>query len=290
VGDLETQLSIKTELTKLFRYLSADYERKVFNISACVWDQGAEQNIVMITSKDGGPGQGSDEDQSSSNGLSGGTIAGIVVGAVLGVLLIAAIVAVFILRQRRKWMKEGYSIAAPKTKPDESVLNGPVFNSRSRSTPGDSALPLSSADLSVVGTMSTPEHSRSGANSVPAPVAIGDDGVGNLNSTPELDGADTAIKPSTELDGHEVPAQSDQVVTQHPGVHELPGTEVRAGMHREISTVGALPLFDRTGEGQGRDSQRSLSVSTMGSIGPKDNRPVSDLVSPSSSNRSTDRL
>lgn len=244
-----------------------------------MWDQGAEENIITITSKDGGPGQGSSGDQPSSKGLSGGTIAGIVVGSVLGVLLLAAVVVVLILRQRRKWMKEGYSIAAPKTQPDESVLNGPVFNSGSRSTPGVPALPPSSADLSVAGTMSTAEYSRSGANSAPAPAVIGGDDVGNPESTPELDGADTAIKPSTELEGNEV-------VTQHPGVHELPGTEVRGGMHREISTVGSLPFFDKTGEGYGRDSQRSSSVSTMGSIGPRDNRPVSDLVSPSSSNRS----
>jgi hypothetical protein len=47
----------------LSSYLSADYERQVFNVSACVWNEGAVENIITITSNDsstatGGGGEG----------------------------------------------------------------------------------------------------------------------------------------------------------------------------------------------------------------------------------------
>ncbi|KAK4216425.1 aspartic peptidase domain-containing protein [Rhypophila decipiens] len=270
-------------------YLSADYERKVFNVSACVWNQGAEQNIVTITSKDSGSNGGSGP--SSSGSLSGGTIAGIVVGAVLGALLIIGLIAIFILRKRRKWLKKGFTAAGPQTKPDVAVLSGPVFNSRaeSRSTPGDAVFsPSPFGGVSAAGTRSTGTdgHTSSAtAGSTPQPIsAVGPIGgvgaVKNIDggSTPELDGQDTLVRPDTELDGQEV---GSTTAGAHPGVFELPGSEVRAGMNREISAVGDLPLFNKAGEAQGRNSQRTLSVSTMGTTG-QGHGSASDLVSPSS--------
>ena len=47
-------------------YLSADYERNIFNVSACTWQEGAEPNIVTIPSRDGNTGSPSSDDPSSS--------------------------------------------------------------------------------------------------------------------------------------------------------------------------------------------------------------------------------
>lgn len=236
---------------------------------------------MTIPSKDSGSESGAPDDDgssSSSSGLGGGAIAGVVVGSVLGALLVAAIFTVFILRKRRKWMKAGFSASAVEPKPDESVLNGPVFNSPSRSTPIDPTHPPSSADIfSVAVTGSTPDHSRSGTDSLPVPLSA--ERPGGEKSTPELDGNDTLVRPDTELDGHEIATMP--VTSQHPGVHELPGSEVRPGANREISSVGALPSFERSGM-PGRTSERSMSVSTMGSSNGQGRGSASDLVSPSS--------
>lgn len=154
-----------------------DYERKVFNVSACTWNQGAEQNIITITSKDldpstpggGGDGDGDGQSSSGTHGLSPGVIAGIVVGSVAGALLIAAVVAVIVLRNRRKWLGRGFAAAAKHSPADNSsVLDGPVFNSslpppESHSTPDSSGVPYSAADVSgsVSGSRSTGESDMS---------------------------------------------------------------------------------------------------------------------------------
>ncbi|KAH7014565.1 aspartic peptidase domain-containing protein, partial [Microdochium trichocladiopsis] len=88
-------------------YLSADYERKVFNVSACTWQEGAEENIVTIPSREGNTGSSNDDGGSSSgsssdSGLSTGQIAGIAVGSVLAGLLVIALVVFCVFRQRRK--------------------------------------------------------------------------------------------------------------------------------------------------------------------------------------------
>lgn len=112
-------------------YLSADYERGVFNVSSCTWAEGADENIVAIPSKD--PSDSSDFGSGSRTGsgsgsskpsLGGGAIAGIVVGAVVGLAVIVAIV-VFCLRRQRK--KASYTASEPE--PEESMLKGPVHNS-----------------------------------------------------------------------------------------------------------------------------------------------------------------
>ncbi|KAK8003202.1 hypothetical protein PG989_002921 [Apiospora arundinis] len=112
-------------------YLSADYERGIFNVSACTWAEGAKENIVTIRSKnsadgidpESGSGSGSGSGHSKSS-LGGGAIAGIVVGAVVALLVIAAIILFCRRRQRKK-----ASFAAAEPEPDESMLKGPVHNS-----------------------------------------------------------------------------------------------------------------------------------------------------------------
>lgn len=224
------------------RYLSADYERKVFNVSECVWNQGAEENIVTITSRDSDSdsGNGDGSSSSGSSGLSGGAIAGIVVACVVAVALIAAVI---VLRKRRKWMGAGFAVSAKDPPPDESVLKGPVFNSPSTrlgSTP-DSSVPFSAADVSGSGSgsRSTAEYAR------PASSTAG--GSVTNSSTPELDGRDTAIKPDIVRDGNEIRGPLPPVAESPGGLYELPGSNVvaegshggKAEMDRAPSPVGS---------------------------------------------------
>lgn len=273
-----------------YSYLTADYERKVFNVSACVWNEGADENIVTILSKDsdsatsgggdGGSGGGGGSSSSKRAHLGGGAIAGIVVGCIAAVLIVAGIAAFVILRKRRKWMRRGYAVAAPKPAPDESVLKGPVFNSNPHST--DHSTPFSAADVSA--PRSTAEYSRSTADSPARPFAVAAGAGGG--STPELDGHDTHVRPNAELDGREVNGlgQEPHPTARNPGVYELPGSEVAGGNerpaepNREISTVGDLPSF---GEREPVDgSPPSPYVSTLGTNSAVDEREHNGLVSP----------
>jgi hypothetical protein len=124
------QIVHTTACTNLFRYLSADYERGTFNVSACAWDEDAEENIVTITSKDSDssacsgdacPSDGGNSDDYSS--LSKGAVAGIAIAALVGVVILAAVLLFFIRRQRQKTASKA---SLPET--DESVLSGPVHN------------------------------------------------------------------------------------------------------------------------------------------------------------------
>lgn len=265
-------------------YLSADYERKVFNVSACVWNQGAQENIVTITSTDSDSATGRGSSPSGHSHLSGGAIADIVVACVIVGILLAVAIAYVILRKRRKWMKAGFAVAAPKPEPDEFILDGPVFNSSPHSTAYNST-PMSAADISA--PRSTAECSRSAADSPARPDTIEENVAGS--STPELDGRDTLIRPNTELEGTEI-----QPVAKNPLVYELPGSEVVGGRGREAepdrapSTVGSLPSCDER-EG-GSDSPPSPFVSTLGTFREQDERADSDLVSPTTPTHHAARL
>ncbi|KAF3013310.1 hypothetical protein E8E14_010945 [Neopestalotiopsis sp. 37M] len=239
-------------------YLTADYERGVFNVSACTWNQGAEENIVTILAKDstddcpncssssGDPSGGSSGDSK----LSGGAIAGIVVGAVL-LILIAGIVAFLILRQRKK-----AAYAASEPEPEESVLKGPVHN----------AIPHSASN--------SPGKTISGAS--------GED-------EQELDGQDTQVRPDTEMDGttqqiYQLHGDSTQPASEEPVYYELPGEEVTRGSG-QVSTVGTLPSRS------GREDDSPM-VSTLDTTGWQDERweASSDLVSPTTPVQHSARL
>lgn len=195
-------------------------------MSACVWNQGAEEHIVTINPKESSSvtsGGGASSSSSGSSKLSGGTIAGIVIACIAVAALIAAGLAYAILRKRRKWMRKGFAVAATKPEPDEAVLKGPVFNSEPRSTT-DNSTPFSAADISS-GPRSTAEYSRSAANSSPA--------------RPPTIGEDTTGAPTQELDG--------RPVAENPGVYELPGSFV-AGAAGRKPDLGQheLPVGGRT--------------------------------------------
>lgn len=257
----------------------------MFNVSACEWVQGADENIVTITSKDatsdpatsGSPSATADP-QDPKKGLGGGAIAGIVVGVVAAILLAAALVFC-LLRKRRKWMAQGFKKTRHTPEPDESVLKGPVFNSGTTSTvTGPRSSPFSAADMSVP-ARSTAEYSRSGADT-PARTAT-NEGSPAGGSTVELDGRDTLIRPNTELDGREI-----QPVAENPAVYELPGTEVAGdrGIERDgtpSSRAGSSPSNDSR---EGGNSPPSTYVSTLGTTWERDERGHergnSELVSP----------
>jgi hypothetical protein len=260
------------------RYLSVDYERKVFNVSACVWNQGAEENIVPITSKDS-PNAGGGSSPSDPK-LSGGTIAGIVVGSVLGGLLLIAAITVLILRKRRKWIGTGFAVAAKKSEPDESVFKGPVFNDIPyRSTP-EGSVPFSADDISGSRSRSTPEYARS------ASAAASDSAAAAAGTTVELDGDGTAVRPNTELDGYEIHQQTLPPVAENPkGVFELPGTPVSgavAGSNAQRSEVGSLQSRDeREGQNHSPPSPMTSTLDGSGNWGiDRNSRVDSSLVSP----------
>ncbi|KAK4860998.1 hypothetical protein LT330_004729 [Penicillium expansum] len=111
-------------------YLSADYERRVFNVSQCTWNEGAEESIVTIlassatttseSTKSPTSSSSSDSDTSSSgSSLSTGAIVGIVIGAVAAITLIA--LGVFFFLRRRK--------QDPGNEPEQSILQFPASQS-----------------------------------------------------------------------------------------------------------------------------------------------------------------
>ena len=291
---LQSIYAPKEAVLTRYRYLSADYERKVFNVSACVWNEGADESIVAITSKDavsdpvtsGSPSSSSTPGASASDpksGLGGGAIAGIVVGAVAA-LVLAALLAFCILRKRRKWMAQGFKNSANTPETDEAVLKGPVFNSGTTSNataPHSHSSPFSAADISVPAGSSTGEYARSGADT-PARTATNEGGSVAGGSTVELDGHDTLVRPNTELDGREI-----HPAAENPGVYELPGTEMPNEHARELesegtpSRAGSSPSNDSR---EGGNSPPGTYVSTLGTTWERDERGYergnSELVSP----------
>ncbi|KAJ5924137.1 hypothetical protein N7466_008324 [Penicillium verhagenii] len=117
-------------------YLSADYERGVFNVSACAWNENAEEDIITITSKDSdsstcsgnactSSASGSNSSDNSSS-LSRGAVAGIAIAALVGVAILAAVLFFFIRRQHQK---TAYRATSPR--PGMSEYFGPIHNDAS---------------------------------------------------------------------------------------------------------------------------------------------------------------
>ncbi|KAJ6084958.1 hypothetical protein N7499_004587 [Penicillium canescens] len=186
-------------------YLSADYERGIFNVSACAWDETAEEHIVTISSKDSDsvcsgnacPSAGGSSDDSSS--LSNGAVAGIAIAALVGVAILAAVLFFFIRRQRQK---TAYKATPPET--DVSVLSGPVHNAPPPPPPE------SSDDSGLQTRFWSPEAILNSVSDSNYGQSSGSGGNGNHEQSVdengmELDGDGTQIQPVYhELDGSEV--------------------------------------------------------------------------------------
>ncbi|KAI1848561.1 hypothetical protein JX266_005420 [Neoarthrinium moseri] len=246
-------------------YLSADYERGVFNVSACKWDQGAQENIVTIQAKD------SDDDSDCSatgNGcpsgskgstLSNGVIAGIVVGVIIAVLL-AGFIAFMILRQRKK-----AAYAASEPEPDMTVINGPIHNVQP--TP-----PAKYYSPETVGDSARGSNAEGTSESV-------SEGHGN-----ELDGHNTEVVPGSAVDDNgprisELHGDSRQPDHHGAVYHELAGSSVRRREPDGVSMSGTLSSYGERGD---IEEPPSPFVSTLGTAGWQDElgNASSALVSP----------
>ncbi|KAI0164421.1 acid protease [Hypoxylon sp. FL1284] len=237
-------------------YLSADYERKTFNVSACVWNEGAQSNLVTITSTDPGSGPSSSSSSGSSS-LGGGAIAGIVIGVVAFVAIIGALIALFIRRQRKK---TAYAMADPE--PDVSVLTGPVHNA-----PPATPRPPKFYSPETVGDGSTAINSSSSTRhpSTQPP-----------DAADELDGDSQQIY---QLHGDSASLRPDAAAAAPAVYHELPGSELRKTTSGRVvsAMMGESP---RRAAGEVEDPP-SPYVSTPGSTGWSGDRDASsDLVSP----------
>ncbi|KAI0453356.1 aspartic peptidase domain-containing protein, partial [Xylaria acuta] len=252
-------------------YLSADYERRVFNVSACSWVAGAEENVITIPSKDSSD---SPDGPSSNPGkkLGGGAIAGIVIGAVVAALLVAAAIVYLIRRQRKK---KAYAAHDPVT--DIAVITGPVHNHHSQRTGK-----FYSPDTIGTGTDAGGSEDNRGT------IAGSNNGgsIAGQSNQQELDGQDTQVAPAaaTGGDGSQVhPSHGETKLLNRestPIYHELGGTEVSKTESDAVSSLGGLP--PRVEREEGGDHLDSPFVSTLGSSGWQDKRAdaSSDLVSP----------
>ncbi|KAK7750152.1 hypothetical protein SLS62_007901 [Diatrype stigma] len=254
-------------------YLSADYERETFNVSACTWVEGADENIVTITSKDSDDSPSSDPGGSSP--LSSGAIAGVVIGAVVFALIVAAVLVLIIRRQRKK---SSYRMSKPS--PDDSVITGPVHNA-----PLSPGAKYHSPD-SIGNTTAAASYGESNGGSSNGGIPVNSNSQGSTGrdthttsnpSGPELDGDSQQIY---QLHGESRPPPPK--AEEAPVYHELGGNEVRKKPESDrVSTVGVLPSSDR-GETRAGDEPPSPYVSTMGTAGWHDDAgdASSDLVSP----------
>lgn len=241
-------------------------------MSACTWVEGAEENIVTISSKDSDSTSSSppgDSGSGSGSSLSGGAIAGIVIGAIIGALIIAAIIVLVIRRQRKK---ASYAISEPE--PDVAVITGPVHN-------GTPALGTKYYSPESVGTNTNTSNGDSNGGRVTG--QSGQSGQSGQNSN----GQDTHNTTDTEeLDG-----DAQQIYQLHgeslappanneaPVYHELGGSPVKKTESEPVSAVDTTPSPDRRGRSE---EPPSPYVSTLGTMGWEDERgdASSDLVSP----------
>ncbi|KAI0859014.1 acid protease [Xylaria cubensis] len=258
-------------------YLTADYERHVFNVSACSWVAGAQENIVTIPPKgsDESPGgSSSNSGKSGGKSLSGGAIAGIVIGAVVGALLIVALI-IFLTRRQRK--KKAYAAHDPVT--DMAVITGPVHNHPSQRT-GKYYSP------DTVGTSTDAGGSED--NRMTPGDSNNSESIAGGSTQQELDGEDTQVAQLSGTSGSGSRAESSRAEMKQPDnrepapvYHELAGTEVpRTGPDAVPSSGGLVPHVERE---EGDDHLDSPYVSTLGSsAGWQDKRADPDLVSPTS--------
>ncbi|CAI7678814.1 unnamed protein product [Penicillium manginii] len=186
-------------------YLSTDYERGVFNVSACSWEEDSQEDIVEIMSKDAGSSECSGSGCSSggsssgsSSSLSRGEVAGIAVGAVVGFFLLLGILLFYIRRHRQKSRNKAID-----PRPNVSVLTGPVHNGG----PPESSL--------------HDEHDSLPQSAFWSPDTLNDSSgltASRNNGSSGGSGCHENSSGENELDGHNTQIK--------PVYHELPGSKV----------------------------------------------------------------
>lgn len=184
----------------------------MFNVSACAWNEDAEEDIVTVLSKDAesqsnsGSENGSGDSNSSS--LSRGAVAGIAIAAVVGALALVAALVFFIRRQRQK--------SANKATPPESdfsVLSGPLHNPFPPEPSSSEQSPPDGSFWSPDAVRRSQTENYNGGSS--------GDGIQNENSVDER---------GLELDGQNIQAP--------PVYHELGGREVEKPVSPSLAQTG----------------------------------------------------
>ena len=214
-------------------------------MSACTWDEGAEENIVTILSKDASLDPSSPDGDDDNSSLGGGAIAGIVIGAVAAAVLIGAAILLIVRRQRKK-----SEYAVSELKPDPTVMTGPVHNAPAM-TP---ALATKFYSPSTVGDSTGGSRTESsgpiGANTHPSQQGSNNSRGGTASAMPDADA-------DAELDGDspqiyqlhgvsKVPGEDneDGPKRKMPVYHELAGTEIPKADEDQVSTIGTLDNRD----------------------------------------------
>jgi hypothetical protein len=83
----------------LYRYLTADYERRIFSVSQCSWVAGAKENLVAILPPSLLPSSAAQH--SVGHSVSHGAIAGIVIGCVAAAFIVAWAIFFWVKLRRR---------------------------------------------------------------------------------------------------------------------------------------------------------------------------------------------
>ena len=161
-------------------------------MSACAWNENAEQNIVTILPKgsntsscSGNSCSSSASSSGDSSSLSPGAVAGIAIAALVGVVILAAVLFFYIRRQRQK---TAYRATSPE--PDMSVLSGPVHNPLPPAPPYNPQAPSNSRFWSPDAVLSVNETS----NGESSHSGITQEQITDEHGL-ELDGHGTEIKP-----------------------------------------------------------------------------------------------
>ncbi|KAF2969051.1 hypothetical protein GQX73_g4479 [Xylaria multiplex] len=242
-------------------YLTTDYERGTFNVSACSWAAGAEENIVMIPPKDSCSLINGCSSGSRNKSLSGGEIAGIVIGVVLATIIVVAVIVYVIRRERKK-----RSYAAQDPAPDMAVITGPVHNHHSSRRVGKYYSPDTVGTSTDAGYSEGNRENRGESN--------------NSNSgEQELDGQDTQIERITAPNRDESHIHQLQEEAKLPNGEFVPIYYELGG--RELTRAGS-GLVSRVKRQEGEDHLDSPFVSTLGSVAwqGEGEEASSDLVSP----------
>ncbi|KAI0531890.1 aspartic peptidase domain-containing protein [Xylaria digitata] len=249
-------------------YLTADYERGVFNVSACSWVAGAEENVVVIPPKDSCSSINGCSSSSGNKSLSGGETAGIVIGVVLATILVIATI-IYLIRRERK--KKSYAAQGPA--PDMAVITGPVHNHHSSRRTGKYYSPDTVGTSTDAGYSEDNRETYVGSNN-------GDSG------EQELDEQDTQIEQiaTSNRDESHVHQLHREAKSPNRGLvpiyYELGGRELTRTDLDSVPNSGALP--SRIKRQEGEDHLSSPFVSTLGSVGwqGEGEEASSDLVSP----------
>lgn len=130
-------------------YLTVDYERGNFSVSPCSWVEGAEENIVAITSKDSADGNNATPSPTGTSGNPASSISGLSTGAIAGISVAAAVIVLalaiggyfFLKRQRQKQAAIQMISSVDPNDDDTAIADSKSIQSHKLSNFGDVPVP-----------------------------------------------------------------------------------------------------------------------------------------------------